>query len=126
MDFRDDHERENIGFDWRNTPDSKHPGGNDCRCPRHEWVREKIDDAKHSCDAGHPMFPTLKLCPPHYKYFFGEQLHRLSLFERLVWRIILKLGLLKVRELSHMGSGLCDMCKIGGGGGGIKTPKITV
>ncbi|MXX21216.1 MAG: hypothetical protein F4Y82_06595 [Cenarchaeum sp. SB0665_bin_23] len=31
------------GFDWRNTPDIKHPGGTLCDCPRHRNRRENPD-----------------------------------------------------------------------------------
>ena len=29
------------GFDWRNTPNTQHPGGLSCSCPRHTRMREE-------------------------------------------------------------------------------------
>ena len=42
----DDFEKDFPDFDWKNTPAYKHPGGKDCPCPKHEYIREQIKVAK--------------------------------------------------------------------------------
>ena len=42
----DDFEKEYPDFDWKNTPAYKHPGGKDCPCPKHEYIREQINFTK--------------------------------------------------------------------------------
>ena len=42
----DDFERDFPDFDWKNIPAYKHPGGKDCPCPKHEYIREQINVAK--------------------------------------------------------------------------------
>ena len=42
----DDFDKDFPGFDWKNTPAYKHPGGKDCPCPKHEYIREQINVAK--------------------------------------------------------------------------------
>ena len=43
----DEFEKEFPDFDWKNTPAYKHPGGKDCPCPKHEYIREQIKVAKN-------------------------------------------------------------------------------
>ncbi len=43
----DDFDKDFSGFDWKNTPAYKHPGGKDCPCPKHEYIREQINVAKN-------------------------------------------------------------------------------
>ena len=38
----DDFEKEYPDFDWKNTPAYKHPGGKNCPCPKHEYIREQV------------------------------------------------------------------------------------
>jgi len=38
----DDFEKEYPDFDWKNIPAYKHPGGRNCPCPKHEYIREQI------------------------------------------------------------------------------------
>ena len=38
----DDFDEEFPDFDWKNTPAYQHPGGKDCPCPKHEYIREQI------------------------------------------------------------------------------------
>ena len=47
----DDFERDHPGFDWKNIPAYKHPGGKDCPCPKHEYVREQIKFTKNVHDS---------------------------------------------------------------------------
>jgi hypothetical protein len=42
----DEFEKDFPDFDWKNTPAYKHPGGKDCPCPKHEYIREQISVAK--------------------------------------------------------------------------------
>ena len=46
----DDFEKEYPDFDWKNTPAYKHPGGKNCPCPKHEYIREQINFAKQVND----------------------------------------------------------------------------
>ena len=48
----DDYEKEYPGFDWKNTPAYKHPGGKNCPCPKHEYIREQIKFAKTVNETG--------------------------------------------------------------------------
>ena len=48
----DDFEKEFPGFDWKNTPAYKHPGGKNCPCPKHEYIREQIKFAKTVNESG--------------------------------------------------------------------------
>ena len=60
----DDFEKEYPDFDWKNTPAYKHPGGKNCPCPKHEYIREQINFAKQVNDAGSDAARvTLKFCP---------------------------------------------------------------
>ena len=43
----DEFEKEFPDFDWKNIPAYKHPGGKDCPCPKHEYIREQINVAKN-------------------------------------------------------------------------------
>ena len=42
----DDFERDFPNLDWKNIPAYKHPGGKNCPCPKHEYIREQINIAK--------------------------------------------------------------------------------
>ena len=42
----DDFEKDFPEFDWKNIPAYKHPGGKDCPCPKHEYIREQINVTK--------------------------------------------------------------------------------
>jgi len=46
VDVMDDFEKEFPDFDWKNTPAYKHPGGKNCPCPKHEYIREQINFTK--------------------------------------------------------------------------------
>ena len=57
----DDFEKEYPEFDWKNTPAYKHPGGKDCPCPKHEYIREQINFTKQVNEKGkEPSKVTLK------------------------------------------------------------------
>ena len=48
----DDFEKEYPEFDWKNTPAYKHPGGRNCPCPKHEYIREQINFTKQVNEKG--------------------------------------------------------------------------
>ena len=99
-------------FDWKNTPDNQHPNGKNCKCPRHDHYRERIAACKQTND----VCVTLSLCAGHYKAFFEILLPESFFLYRILIKVILKLGLLKIKQLPYMGSDLCPHCKYGSGG----------
>jgi len=69
----DDFEKEYPEFDWKNIPAYKHPGGKDCPCPKHEYIREQINFTKQVNQKGKdPAKVTLKFCPDHYRVYMEE------------------------------------------------------
>ena len=71
----DDFEKEFPDFDWKNTPAYKHPGGKNCPCPKHEYIREQIKFAKQVNEAGSDAARvTLKFCPDHYQVYIKEDI----------------------------------------------------
>ena len=48
----DDFEKEYPEFDWKNIPAYKHPGGRNCPCPKHEYIREQINFTKQVNEKG--------------------------------------------------------------------------
>ena len=109
----DEFEKEFPDFDWKETPAEKHPWR--CRCPKHEYIEERVRSI------GLPFI--MRLCPPHYKAYwetFDEMFNKLPLFQKLLYKAMTKLKLIKVEVLKHMASDLCFWCKFGSGGRGIK------
>ena len=108
-------EDDEFGFDWKETPDKEHPGGNKkCNCPRHEAYREMSKTAVESMNI--PI--RLKLCPPHFKVYHetrGDLLKKESFKIRLLVKLFARF-LIKVVELTYMQSDLCFYCKFGSGG----------
>lgn len=119
----DDLEDKELGFDWRRTPDSKHPDGLDCRCPRHEYFREQKRYLTDANASGHFTVPSIKLCPGHYDVFVGEMIDRLPTIKRWTWRLLIRVRLLKIIRLPEMNSEDCFLCRFGSGGG-KKIPEI--
>jgi hypothetical protein len=120
----DDFEKNFPGFDWKNTPAYKHPGGKDCPCPKHEYIREQINVAKtmseHNKEAS-PEFRqkaqvTLKFCPDHYEVYFKEVIPSMPFKFRLMTKIAVKLGAISIQKLTYMQSDQCFYCKFGSGG----------
>jgi hypothetical protein len=120
----DDFEKNFPGFDWKNTPAYKHPGGKDCPCPKHEYIREQINVAKtmseHNKEAS-PEFRqkaqvTLKFCPDHYEVYFKEVIPSMPFKYRLMTKIAVKLGAISIQKLTYMQSDQCFYCKFGSGG----------
>ena len=120
----DDFEREFPDFDWKNTPAYKHPGGKDCPCPKHEYIREQINFAKTvNQSSKESARVTLKFCPEHYKVYMEEVIPSMPLKYKILTKIALKIGAIQLEKLTHMQSDLCFYCKFGSGGHGRK-PEI--
>jgi len=117
----DDFEREFPDFDWKNTPAYKHPGGKDCPCPKHEYIREQINFAKTvNQSSKESARVTLKFCPEHYKVYMEEVIPSMPLKYKILTKIALKIGAIQLEKLTHMQSDLCFYCKFGSGGHGRK------
>lgn len=120
----DDFEREYPGFDWKNTPAYKHPNGKDCPCPKHEYIREQIRHTKTvnaSTNSGKSERVTLKFCPEHHDVYMNEVIPAMPLKYKMLTKIALKVGALKITILTHMQSDLCFYCRFGSGGHGKKS-----
>jgi hypothetical protein len=120
----DDFEKNFPGFDWKNTPAYKHPGGKDCPCPKHEYIREQINVAKTvsqnnkeaSQEFRQKASVTLKFCPDHYEVYFNEVIPSMPLKYRLMTKVAVKLGAISIQKLTYMQSDQCFYCKFGSGG----------
>lgn len=113
----DDFEREYPGFDWKNTPAYKHPGGKDCPCPKHEYIREQIRFTGQVREkGGEGSGVTLKFCPDHYRVYHDEVIPGMPFKYRMLTRLALRIGAIKVEQLKYMESELCFYCKFGSGG----------
>jgi hypothetical protein len=126
----DDFEKNFPEFDWKNIPAYKHPGGKDCPCPKHEYIREQINVTKtlgiESKDnprneVKHRAQITLKFCPDHYAVYFKEVIPSMPFKYRLMTRIALKIGAVIIQRIPYMQSDQCFYCKFGSGGFGKKT-----
>ena len=104
----DDFEKEYPGFDWKNTPAYKHPGGKNCPCPKHEYIREQINFTKQVNEKGTDASKvTLKFCPEHYKVYMDEVIPAMPLKYKILTKIALKIGAIQIQHLTHMQSDLC-------------------
>ena len=120
----DDFEKNCPGIDWKNTPAYKQPGGKDCPCPKHEYVREQINLAKTMSEHNKETSPefrqktqvTLKFCPDHYEVYFKEVIPSMPFKYRLMTKIAVKLGAISIQRLTYMQSDQCFYCKFGSGG----------
>jgi hypothetical protein len=113
----DDFEKEYPGFDWKNTPAYKHPGGRDCPCPKHEYIREQVNVAKAVSETSKQSSAiTLKFCPDHYQVYLKEVIPAMPLKFRILTKIALKMGAIKIEQLKYMQSDQCFYCKFGSGG----------
>jgi hypothetical protein len=112
----DDFEKEYPEFDWKNTPAYKHPGGKDCPCPKHEYIREQINVAKTVSETSKESSITLKFCPDHYRVYLQEVIPAMPFKYRILTRIALKIGAIKVEQLKYMQSDQCFYCRFGSGG----------
>ena len=114
----DDFEKEFPGFDWKNTPAYKHPGGINCPCPKHEYIKEQINN---TVKVKRSFRVTLKFCPEHYQVYYNEVIPSLPIKRRIMAKIVLKLNLCKIKEIPYMESQQCFFCKFGSGGFDKKT-----
>jgi hypothetical protein len=113
----DDFEKEYPEFDWKNTPAYKHPRGKDCPCPKHEYIREQINVAKTVSETSKESSGiTLKFCPDHYRVYLKEVIPAMPLKYRVLTKIALKIGAIKVEQLKYMQSDQCFYCRFGSGG----------
>jgi hypothetical protein len=113
----DDFEKEYPGFDWKNTPAYKHPGGKDCPCPKHEYIREQINVAKTVSETSRESSNiTLKFCPDHYRVYLKEVIPAMPLKYRILTKIALRIGAIKIEQLKYMQSDQCFYCRFGSGG----------
>jgi hypothetical protein len=113
----DDFEKEYPGFDWKNTPAYKHPGGRNCPCPKHEYIREQIGVARTvSKSSKESSNITLKFCPDHYNVYLNEVIPSMPLKYRILTKISLKIGAIKIEQLKYMQSDQCFYCRFGSGG----------
>jgi len=105
-------DKDEFGFDWRETPSSDHPGrGKKCPCPKCEAIREKVNDIKNN---GLPII--LRLCPDHFRVYQETMYDGLTWFEKQMSKLFTKLKIIEVRQLAYMASDLCFYCKFGSGG----------
>lgn len=126
ISLMDEFEKDFPDFDWKNTPAYKHPGGKDCPCPKHEYIREQISVAKNissnnSSKHNSRAQITLKFCPDHYNVYFDEVIPSMPLKYRLMTKFALKIHAILIQRLSYMQSDQCFYCKFGSGGFDRKT-----
>ena len=96
----DDFEKEFPDFDWKETSSLDHP--KDCRCPKHEYIKERIKSI------GLPFI--MRLCPPHYDVYWethDEMLKKLSKFNRFLYKFMVKLKWIVIVKLKHVESDIC-------------------
>ena len=98
----DDFDDEFPDFDWKNTPAYQHPGGKDCPCPKHEYIREQIRFTRQVNQSGNDSRVTLKFCPEHYDVYMNEVIPAMPLKYKILTKIALKMGAIKVLVLKHM------------------------
>jgi len=118
----DDFEKDYPEFDWKNTPAYRHPGGKNCPCPKHEYIREQINVAKTlSKNSKDVSKVTLRFCPDHYRVYMDEVIPTMPLKYRLITKFALRIGAIQIEKLKYMQSELCFYCRFGSGGHEKKT-----
>src|SRR5690242_1072495 len=108
----EDFEKDFPDFDWKNIPAYKHPGGKNCPCPKHEYIREQIHVTKTISNNNHDVNPdarqraqvTLKLCPDHHAVYFNEVVPAMPFKYRLMTKVALKIGAVVIQRISYMQS----------------------
>ena len=101
----DEFDKDFPDFDWKNTPAYKHPGGKDCPCPKHEYIREQINYTKQINESGKDSRITLKFCPEHYQVYINEVIPAMPLKYKILTKIALKIGAIKIILLKYRLSG---------------------
>jgi len=118
----DDFEKDYPEFDWKNTPAYRHPGGKNCPCPKHEYIREQINVAKTLNKNSKELSKvTLRFCPDHYRVYMDEVIPTMPLKYRLITKFALRIGAIQIEKLKYMQSELCFYCRFGSGGHEKKT-----
>jgi hypothetical protein len=112
----EDFDNEYPNFDWKNTPAYKHPGGRNCPCPKHEYIREQMGVADQVNKSGGSGRITLKFCPDHHRVYKEEVIPSMPFKYRIPAKFALKIGAIKIQVLDYMQSDLCFYCKFGSGG----------
>ena len=59
---------------------------------------------------------TLKFCPDHYNVYLKEVIPAMPLKYRILTKIALKIGAIKIEQLKYMQSDQCFYCRFGSGG----------
>ena len=59
---------------------------------------------------------TLKFCPDHYNVYLKEVIPSMPLKYRILTKIALKIGAIKIEQLKYMQSDQCFYCRFGSGG----------
>ena len=78
----DDFEKEFPDFDWKNTPAYKHPGGKNCPCPKHEYIREQIKFAKQVNDEKKAeLWPLICNSYPDYDLYQKKTKRNIPVFD---------------------------------------------
>ena len=75
---------------------SNTPGGKDCPCPKHEYIREQIRFTRQVNQSGNDTRVTLKFCPEHYDVYMNEVIPAMPLKYKILTKIALKMGAIKV------------------------------
>ena len=114
-----DFEREYPGFNWREIPPHKHPGGmKKCPCPKHEHLRDKMrTHAIVSKNSKELVSFEIKLCPDHYNIYF-EIINELSWWRKGIVKFFIKYEVLKIIKVKYMESETCYYCRFGTGRSG--------
>ena len=107
--------------EWKNTNIGKHP--KNCICPVCEFVKEQVADIRN----GISMNVTIKMCPDHYRVWNEQKdnlFKKLSFKNRIAIKVLMKLNIIKIREISTMQSDLCTLCRIRDGGRRVEVPPV--
>ena len=85
------------------------------------YVREQIKFTKNVHDSGGKATAvTLKFCPDHHRVYRDEVIPSMPFKYRVMTKIALKIGAIRIELLNYMSSDLCFYCKYGSGGYGKK------
>lgn len=116
-------EKEYPDFDWRNIRPDRHPNGIDCKCPMHEFLREKgniqtmlereLKEQGRDQEAK-DLKVVFKLCAPHYDQL-EKELAEMNWIARKLYGALMKLGKVQWIKLSVMLSEECMFCRFGSG-----------
>ena len=115
----DDFDKDFSGFDWKNTPAYKHPGGKDCPCPKHEYIREQINIAKNlntetkniDMNKRPSSNVTLKFYPGRlYNVYFKEVIPAMPLKYKIMQISMKASDVMIIQQIPYMMSQKCFYC----------------